>query len=56
MTEGISAKVAAIIDDTTLVLNAGLDKGVKEGMHFKVVAEHQAVADPDSGEELGKWE
>ena len=56
MGQVISAKVAAIIDDTTLVLNAGLEQGVKEGMGFKVVAQHQAVADPDSGEELGKWE
>ena len=56
MSETITAKVAAIIDDTTLVLNAGSGHGVVEGMVFVIFAEHQAIEDPDSGEPLGQWE
>lgn len=52
----IEAKVAAIIDDTTLVINAGLTRGVREGMGFVVFAEHAEIRDPDSGESLGHWE
>ncbi len=52
----IEAKVAAIIDDTTLVLNAGLTRGVREGMAFVIVAEHAEIRDPDSGDSLGRWE
>ena len=56
MSEIITAKVAAIIDDTTLVLNAGSSHGVLEGMVFVIFAEHKAIEDPDSGEPLGQWE
>ena len=56
MDEIINAKVAAIIDDTTLVLNAGSRDRVLEGMVFVIFAEHQAIEDPDSGEPLGQWE
>lgn len=56
MADLISGKVAAIIDDTTLVLNVGLEHGVREGMAFLVFDAHAEVADPDSGEVLGNWE
>ena len=56
MTDSICGKVAAIIDDTTLVLNAGAMQGVREGMVFAIVSEHQDIADPDTGESLGSWE
>ena len=56
MTDSIVARVAAIIDDTTLVLSAGSQHGVKEGMLFDVVAQHQEITDPDTGESLGQWE
>ena len=56
MPETISAKVAAVADETTLVLNVGLEQGVSEGMVFAIVAEQQEIADPDSGESLGNWE
>ena len=52
----IEGKVAAIIDDTTLVLNVGLEDGVKEGMFFSIFALHGEIKDPDSGEALGNWE
>ena len=56
MSEPITGKVAAIVDDTTLVLNVGSRDGVHEGMLFAVVAEHHDIRDPDSGESLGRWE
>ncbi len=56
MKDVINGKVAAIIDDTTLVLNVGYQAGVEEGMTFAIFAEFQEIADPDSGATLGKWE
>ena len=56
MTDNIVAKVAAVLDDTTLVLNAGSQLGIKEGMFFDIVAQHQQISDPDTGESLGQWE
>ena len=56
MSRQIEGKVAAIIDDTTLVLNVGAEQGVIEGMAFAVFATHGQIQDPDSGEELGLWE
>lgn len=56
MTEPITGKIAAIIDDTTLVLSVGSRDGVREGMVFAIVSTHQDIADPDSGESLGTWE
>lgn len=56
MPDPITGRVAAIVDDTTLVLNVGARDGVHEGMLFAVVAEHQEIRDPDTGESLGRWE
>ena len=56
MNASTSGKVAAVVDDTTLVLNLGRGSGVREGMLFAIVSDHQDVADPDSGESLGRWE
>jgi hypothetical protein len=56
MTDNIVAKVAAVLDDTTLVLNGGSLLGIKEGMFFDIVAQHQQISDPDTGESLGQWE
>lgn len=56
MSDSISCKVAAIIDDTTLVLSAGSGAGVCEGMVFAIVSTHQDIADPDTGQSLGTWE
>ena len=56
MADTISGKVAAIVDDTTLVLNVGRQHGVREGQMFAVVAAHQEIHDPDTGQSLGQWE
>lgn len=51
----IKAKVAKIIDNRTLVITAGLDKHVKNGMKFLISsATNSKVKDPDSGEILGE--
>ena len=56
MAEPISGSVAAVIDDTTLVLNVGYRDGVRADMVFTVFAEGEEIADPHSGESLGQWE
>ena len=56
MSTPIEGKVAAIIDDTTLVLNVGSAQGVQEGMAFAIFASHGEIEDPDSGQSLGRWE
>ncbi|MEW6752872.1 MAG: hypothetical protein AB1505_18115 [Candidatus Latescibacterota bacterium] len=56
MGRSIEGKVAAVIDDTTLVLNVGHEQGVREGMVFAVYGEHHDIRDPDTGEALGRWE
>lgn len=55
-TETMTGKIAAVIDAMTLVLNIGQQHGVREGMLFAIVAAHQQITDPDSGEDLGRWE
>jgi len=56
MDKVISGKVAAIVDDTALVLNVGYQQGVCEGMVFVIFAEQADIVDPDTGEPLGRWE
>ncbi len=56
MKKPIEARVAAIIDDTTVVLNAGYEQGVREGDLFVIFGEHEDIMDPLSGNSLGKWE
>ena len=56
MNTPIEGKVAAIIDDTTLVLNVGSEQGVQEGMAFAIFSLHGEIEDPDSGQSLGRWE
>ena len=52
----IEGQVAAIIDDTALVLNVGSRQGVRKGMIFVIFAVHQEIGDPVTGEALGHWE
>ena len=56
MTRVIEARVAAIIDDTRLVLNVGYDQGVSEGAVFVIFDAHADITDPVTGEPLGQWE
>jgi hypothetical protein len=52
----LEGQVAAIIDDTTLVLNIGYRDGVKPDMVFTIFSRGQEIVDPQSGEALGQWE
>lgn len=50
----ITGKVAALLDERTLVINKGSKNGVKKGMRFMVyAAEGKKIIDPDSKNELG---
>ena len=52
----ITGKVAKIVDDSHLVLNVGEIHGVTKGMKFVIFDEGDEVADPETGESLGKME
>lgn len=56
MAGAVEAKVAKILDESTLIINAGTAHGVQPQMPFIVYAPGGEVVDPDSGESLGKWE
>lgn len=50
----ISAKVVDIIDNRTLALNAGRNKGVEIGMIFQILKDNgKEIKDPETGEVLG---
>ena len=50
----LKGKVAKILDERTLVLNIGADKGAAQGMKFLVTsADESEVRDPDTHEVLG---
>ena len=49
-------KVARVIDNFTLVLNKGAADGVKEGQRFLVYGTGEVIADPDTGDSLGRLE
>ena len=56
MDRPIEARVAAVVDDSTLVLNVGFRQGVVEGMAFVVFDEHADVTDPVTHASLGRLE
>lgn len=50
----IKAKVADLLDARTLVLNKGINAGVKRGMYFMIYAsDGRQIIDPDTKEILG---
>jgi len=52
----ITSKVTRILNEHQLILNVGLKQGVQKGMTFVIYEEGEEIADPDSGEPLGKLE
>ena len=53
-TKPIEGKVASVITERELVINVGIENGVKIGMKFKVLADKPTeITDPDTGENLG---
>jgi hypothetical protein len=51
----IRGEVAEIIDQYTVIINVGMDQGVKKGMRFVVYSETQRIFDR-SGNDLGLLE
>ncbi len=52
----LKGKVALILDDRRAALNLGAGSGVAPGDAFVIYLEGAEVADPDSGESLGRLE
>ncbi len=52
----IQTKVARVVSPTELILAAGADDGVEEGMQFIVYSLSDPVTDPETGEDLGRIE
>jgi hypothetical protein len=52
----IQTKVARIIDPTLVVLAAGENDGVKEGMEFVIYDLSDQILDPETKEDLGRIE
>jgi len=50
------ATVAKVIDDFSVVINKGSADGVEKGQRFLVYEIGEEVADPDTGESLGRLE
>lgn len=56
MSKLIEGRIAQIVSENYVVINAGVSAGVKVGMAFVVLAQGEDVKDPDTGEALGRWE
>ena len=52
----IIGKVARILNEFQLVLNVGLQQGVKPGMTFIIFEQADEIKDPETGESLGRLE
>ena len=53
----IRAKVARILNSREIVITAGFNLGVENGMYFDVIApDNESIIDPDTGEDLGSVE
>lgn len=47
-------KIVKIINETTFVLNAGKNDGIKGGMEFKIMdSESEPITDPDTNQIIG---
>ena len=52
----IRTKIARIIDPTRLVLAAGTEDGITEGMEFVIYTLSDPIVDPENGQDLGRIE
>jgi hypothetical protein len=48
----LRGKIAAIVDDSSVVINLGSTQGVKPGMRFQAVFETDAITDPDNPKQV----
>jgi hypothetical protein len=52
----IQTKIARVLNSTSVILAAGSDDGVKEGMEFVIYDLSETIRDPETGEDLGQLE
>lgn len=52
----MEGKVSEIIDQYTIAINIGKDKGVSNGMKFHVLEPNITIKDPQTGETLGEFD
>ena len=52
----IQTKVAKVLNPTSVILAAGSDDGVEEGMEFVIYDLSESIRDPENGEDLGQLE
>jgi hypothetical protein len=52
----IETKIAKIVSPTMVILAAGSEEGVKEGMEFLIYELGDEIRDPENGESLGRLE
>lgn len=52
----IRTKVAKVLNPLSVILAAGFEDGVKEGMEFIIYDLSETIYDPETGEDLGKLE
>ena len=56
MEKRLEGRVAKILDESRIIITLGRSHGVKEGMKFVVISQGDVVKDPETGEELERWE
>lgn len=49
-------KIAEIIDDKQIIINAGSNQGIRKGYKFLIYSLGDEIFDPDTGESLGQLE
>ena len=54
--EEIKYKIAKVVDEYTLVINAGKNQGIKSGFKFLIYSIGEDIKDPDTEESLGNLE
>ncbi|MDX9753957.1 MAG: FlgT C-terminal domain-containing protein [bacterium] len=52
----LRGKIIRILDDQRLLINLGLDHGVKQGQHFFIYDPGEEITDPETGVSLGTLE
>ena len=52
----IRTTIATVVDPTTVVIAAGADHGVREGMEFVIYDLSETIRDPETDEDLGRLE
>ncbi len=52
----IYTKVAKVLNSTSVILAAGSNDGIKEGMEFVIYDLSETICDPETGEDLGQLE